>query len=62
MEKNENCKNCFNCEHLMGGSNFSFGYRCKHPNNQKEEMLPIINNPNCGCDFFEKKSFKEELI
>lgn len=60
MEKNDNYKNCFNCEHLLGGNNFGIGYRCKHPKKQKEEMLPIISNPKDGCDFFEKKFSKQE--
>lgn len=56
MEDNKNCeKNCFNCNHLLGGSNFGIGYRCKHPNNQKEEILPLISNPKEGCLSFEKK-------
>lgn len=48
-------KACYHCEYLLGHSAFSFGLRCKHPENQKEEMLPIISNPKNGCSKFEKK-------
>ena len=45
MEKtNEKEKCCGNCKHLFGSNFLSIGFRCKHPENQKEEMLPIILN------------------
>lgn len=56
-EKDE--KSCYNCEYLLGHSAFSFGVRCKHPENQKEETLPIINNPKIGCSKFKKIYFYE---
>lgn len=56
METKE--KICCNCKHLLGG-NFSFGLRCKHPENQKEEILPIVPSPEHFCKHFEQKHYDE---
>jgi hypothetical protein len=52
-------KVCYNCEHLIGQSDVSFGLRCNHPENQKEEMLPIIPSPMHNCKHFKNKIIKE---
>ena len=53
-------KACCNCIHLLGwGGDFSFGLRCKHPENQKEESLPIIPSPKHCCKYFENKHYEE---
>jgi len=61
MEKiNSEEKICYNCKHLLGyGGDLSFGLRCKHPENQKEEILPIIPSKKHSCRFFENKNTQE---
>jgi hypothetical protein len=48
-------KVCYNCEYILGQSDISFGLRCKHPENQKEEMLPIVPSPMHNCKYFKNK-------
>jgi len=57
---NKEEKVCSNCKHLLGyDCEVSFGLRCKHPENQKEELLPIVPNLQHFCNHFEQKYHEE---
>jgi len=55
-------KVCCNCEHLLGQSDIYFGLRCKHPENQKEEILPIVPSLTHSCKNFESKLTREQYV